>query len=45
VSGQAGTDSAAHAPYGSEALATIVAPIAGLFGYRGRYDEYSGPLD
>jgi hypothetical protein len=26
-------------------LATIVAPIASLFGYRGRYDEYSGPLD
>ena len=26
-------------------LATIVAPIAGLFGFRGRYDEYSGPLD
>ncbi len=24
-------------------LATIVAPVAGLFGFRGRYDDYSGP--
>lgn len=25
-------------------LARVVAPIARLFGYRGRYDEYSGPI-
>lgn len=25
-------------------LATIVSPIARLLGYRGRYDEYSGPI-
>lgn len=24
-------------------LAAIVAPVAGLFGFRGRYDDYSGP--